>query len=132
MILVDSNIILDLITQDPIWYSWSAQQLKILGDDKVLIINSIIYTEISISFKTIEELESILHLNLFKREDIPYEACFLAGKIFLNYKKNSGQKSSTLPDFFIGAHAAIKNYKLLTRDTKHYKTYFPTVELICP
>jgi len=98
----------------------------------MLIINPIIYTEISISFKNIEDLEDILPASFFKREEIPYEACFLAGKAFKKYKERLGTKNSTLPDFFIGAHAAVKGYSLLTRDTKNYKSYFPTVKLIYP
>ena len=132
MILVDSNIILDIITHDPVWYEWSSSQLKNVTNTSVLIINSIIYTEVSINFATIEEVEDVLSVHFFIREPLPAEACFLAGKVFMSYKKQSGNKSSPLADFFIGAHAAVKKYALLTRDTKRYKTYFPTVDLISP
>ena len=132
MILVDSNIILDIVTQDPTWYSWSADQLNLWTHESLLIINPIIYTEISIGFKTIEACDTVVSAHFFKREEIPYEACFLAGKIFVDYRKNKGSKQSPLPDFFIGAHAAVKGYSLLTRDITRYQTYFPTVTLISP
>jgi predicted nucleic acid-binding protein len=132
MIIVDSNIILDIVTKDHTWYDWSSSQLQILAESHRLVINDIIYSEISVSFKHIEELENILTDN-FIIQPIPREALFLAGKIFLNYKQNtSGTKTSTLPDFFIGAHASILNIPLLTRDKKRYKNYFPKLEIIAP
>ncbi len=131
MILVDSNIILDILTEDPNWYDWSASTLETLAEDHKLIINDIIYSEISISFRYIEELEETLTDNLII-QPIPKEALFLAGKVFVKYKNAGGMKQSTLPDFFIGAHASILGIPLLTRDKKGYKNNFPNLEIICP
>ena len=131
MILVDSNILLDIFTYDVNWYNWSSNQLLNLSQFHELVINDYIYTEISICFEKIEELEAALDTN-FKIVPIPKEALFLAGKAFMSYKENSGKKNSVLPDFFIGAHAAILNISLLTRDTARYKTYFPKLHLITP
>ena len=131
MIIVDSNIILDIVTKDPDWYDWSASQLETLAEDHKLLINDIVYSEISISFEYIEELEDILADN-FIIQPIPREALFLAGKIFIKYKNAGGTKTSTLPDFFIGSHASILNVALLTRDKKRYKNYFPKLEIIAP
>lgn len=131
MILVDSNIILDILTEDPNWYDWSASTLETLAEDNKLIINDVIYSEISISFRYIEELEEIL-TNSFIMQPIPKEALFLAGKVFVKYKNAGGVKQSTLPDFFIGAHASILSIPLLTRDKKGYKNNFPNLKIICP
>lgn len=132
MILVDSNILLDIMTNDPKWYDWSASQLSTLTEFHELIINDIIYTEISIGFAKIEDLERIISNEFFKIMPIPKEALFLAGKAFLKYKTNKGNKNSVLPDFFIGAHASILDIPLLTRDISRYKTYFPKLKLISP
>jgi predicted nucleic acid-binding protein len=131
MILVDSNIILDILTEDPNWYDWSASTLETLAEDNKLIINDVIYSEISISFRYIEELEEVL-TNSFIIQPIPKEALFLAGKVFIKYKNAGGVKQSTLPDFFIGAHASILDIPLLTRDKKGYKNNFPNLKIICP
>lgn len=131
MILVDSNIILDILTEDPNWYDWSASTLETLAEDNKLIINDVIYSEISISFRYIEELEEVL-ADSFIIQPIPKEALFLAGKIFVKYKNAGGLKQSTLPDFFIGAHASILGIPLLTRDKKGYKNNFPNLKIICP
>lgn len=132
MILVDSNILLDILTVDPNWYNWSASQLSTLAESHELVINDIIYTEISIGFDKIEDLENILSDDFFKIIPIPREALFLAGKAFLQYKANKGNKNSVLPDLFIGAHASILEIPLLTRDISRYKTYFPKIQLITP
>ena len=131
MIIVDSNIILDITTQDPNWYEWSASQLGLLAEDHQLIINDIVYSEISIGFQNIEEVEDVLADN-FIFQPIPKEALFLAGKVFVRYKKSGGVKVSTLPDFFIGAHASVLDIPLLTRDKKRYKNYFPKLQIISP
>ena len=131
MILVDSNIILDILTEDPNWYDWSASTLETLAEDNKLIINDVIYSEISISFRYIEELEEVL-ADSFIIQPIPKEALFLAGKIFVKYKNAGGLKQSTFPDFFIGAHASILGIPLLTRDKKGYKNNFPNLKIICP
>jgi hypothetical protein len=131
-ILVDSNVILDIFTQDANWFDWSAKQLETLADTHLLAINPIIYAEVSIRFSRIEALEQALPTTAFKRLTLPMEAAFLAGKAYMQYKKRQGKKLSTMPDFYIGAHAAVENMKLLTRDINRYKTYFPSVTLITP
>ncbi len=132
MILVDSNILLDILTIDPQWYEWSSSNLSLLAESHELIINDIVYTEISIAFKRIEDLEETFVGGFFKMMPIPKEALFLAGKAFLQYKSNNGTKGSVLPDFFIGAHGSILGVPLITRDVSRYKTYFPALKLITP
>ncbi len=132
MILVDSNILLDILTLDSQWYDWSASKLVMLAESHELIINDIIYTEISIGFERIEDLEETFSGNFFKIMPMPKEALFLAGKAFLQYKSNNGTKNSVLPDLFIGAHASVLGIPLITRDTSRYKTYFPKLRLITP
>ena len=131
-VLVDSNVLLDIATDDPIWSGWSGATLGRLGDEAVLVINALIYAEVSIGFPTIEALEAALPTELFRREQLPYEAAFLAGKCFLEYRRGGGTKRSPLPDFYIGAHAAVAGYRLVTRDATRYRTYFPRLELIAP
>ena len=131
-VLVDSNIILDVLTEDPTWFSWSSTTLAYEADTNRLIINPIIYAEISIRFATIEELEEVLDPLVFRKEPIPWEAAFLAGKVFLKYKRRGGSKTTPLPDFFIGAHALVAGVPLLTRDRKRYRRYFPNLHLIAP
>ena len=131
-VLVDSNIVLDIFLDDINWADWSEKTLNQYSTTHVLYINSIIYTEISIGFKRIEELEKAIENAGFQILEIPKEALFLAGKAFLSYRKNKGTKAFTLPDFFIGAQAAILNMALITRDVTRYRTYFPTVHLITP
>ena len=131
-ILVDSNIILDVFLDDPNWAEWSESKLEKFSAITKLYINPIVYSEISIGFKRIEELESVLNRAGFQMLDIPKEALFLAGKVFLDYRKKKGTKRSPLPDFYIGAHAAILEMELITRDESRYRTYFPTVKLISP
>jgi len=132
MILVDSNILLDILTIDLQWYDWSASKLSLIAESHELIINDIIYTEISICFERIEDLEETFSGNFFKIMPMPKEALFLAGKAFLQYKSNNGTKNSVLPDLFIGAHASVLGIPLITRDTGRYKTYFPKLQLITP
>ena len=132
MILVDSNILLDILTIDPKWYDWSASKLSLMAESHELIINDIIYTEISIGFERIEDLEETFSGDFFKIMPMPKEALFLAGKAFLQYKSNNGTKNSVLQDLFIGAHASVLGIPLITRDTSRYKTYFPKLPLITP
>ena len=131
-ILVDSNVILDIFTEDENWFPWSSTQLNMLSDKHVFVINPIIYAEISIKFSNIEELEDALPSDYFLRESLPWEAAFLAGKAFLQYKRQGGIKQSTMPDFYIGAHALVSDMILITRDTKRYQGYFPKLQLISP
>ncbi|MGA9536313.1 MAG: PIN domain-containing protein [Desulfobacterales bacterium] len=131
-VLVDSNIILDVFTDDPNWADWSESMLEEYSNVSTLYINSIVYSEISIGFNRIEDLESAIIGAGFQMLDFPKEALFLAGKAFLKYKKKRGARSSPLPDFFIGAQAAVLNIALITRDVSRYRSYFPTVNLISP
>lgn len=131
-ILVDSNVILDIATEDADWFEWSSETLAFYGDRNVLVINPIIYAEVSVGFKRIEEVDEILPLNHFRRAQLPWEAAFLAGKCFLRYRRKGGKRRSPLPDFFIGAHAAISDMCLMTRDVSRYRTYFPKLKIISP
>jgi predicted nucleic acid-binding protein len=131
-ILVDSNIILDVFLDDPNWAEWSESKLEDFSSITRLFINPVVYSEVSIGFKRIEDLESALNRGGFKMLEIPKEALFLAGKSYLKYCKNRGTKRSPLPDFYIGAQAAILGMDLITRDESRYRTYFPTVKLISP
>lgn len=131
-VLVDSNVLLDILTDDPAWADWSASQLASAGNTSRLVINPIVYSEISIRFSRIEDLENALPRDIIEKEALPFEAAFLAGKIFLDYRKAGGSKTSPLPDFLIGAHAAVLGYQVLTRDPRQFRTYFPTVQLIEP
>ena len=131
-VLVDANVLLDVLTDDPDWYEWSAAQLDACADGAELCINPIIYAEVSVGFERIEELDAALPADAFTRLELPWEAGFLAGKAFLQYRRAKGARTSPLPDFYIGAHAAIEGMALLTRDAKRYRTYYPKLELICP
>jgi hypothetical protein len=131
-ILVDSNVILDIVTEDKTWFQWSSETLARYAENHILIINPMIYAEVSMGFDRIEDVEIVLSPTFFRREPVPWEAAFLAGKCFLAYRRRGGKRSSTLPDFFIGAHAAIAGIPLLTRDTSRYRTYFPKLKLIAP
>lgn len=131
-VLVDSNVILDITTDDPTWSSWSSLALERCANEGSLYINHIIYAEVSIGFGTIEELEVVLPEETFRRLPIPLEAAFLAGEAFVRYRRHGGKRASTLPDFFIGAHAAVADLRLVTRDAARYRTYFPTVQLVSP
>jgi len=127
-ILVDSNVLLDVLTFDPVWSNWSIQSLENLAEHHILVINPVIYAEVSIGFERVEDLDSALPENLLERRPIPFAAAFMAGKCYVKYRKQGG----TRPDFFIGAHAAVEGMTLLTRDASRYRTYFPRVKLICP
>jgi len=131
-LLVDSNVILDIFLDDPNWADWSEFSLAKYSVYTKLYINSIVYNEVSLAFKRIEELESSLNKGGFQMLEIPKEALFLAGKAFLKYRKGKGVKRSPLPDFYIGAQAAIFDLDLITRDVSRYRTYFPSVRLISP
>jgi predicted nucleic acid-binding protein len=132
MILVDTNVLLDVLQDDPQWAAWSQGQLEAASLTDRLVINAVIYSELSIAFARIEELERVIVEAGLTVEPIPREALFLAGKVFLDYRRHQGLKQSVLPDFYIGAHAAVSQYTLLTRDANCYRTYYPTVVLITP
>jgi len=131
-ILVDSCVLLDLFTNDPYWADWSEYTLDKYSQTNTLYINSIIYTEVSIGFEKIEEVESAISNLGIKVLELPREALFLAGKVFIKYRRNKGTKNSPLPDFFIGAHASVSQFSLVTRDLSKFRTYFPQVKLIHP
>jgi predicted nucleic acid-binding protein len=131
-VLVDSNVLLDIFTEDPVWFDWSSETLAELAEESVLVVNPIIYAEISVRFESIEELEQVLAPDRFEREPLPWEAAFLAGKSYTAYRRRGGERRSPLPGFYIGAHAAVRKMTLLTRDAKRYQTYFPWVNLAAP
>ena len=130
--LVDTNVLLDVLQDDPQWAEWSQRNLESASLTDSLVINAVIYSELSIAFERIEDLEAVVSEASLSVEPIPREALFLAGKAFLNYRRRQGTKQSVLPDFYIGAHAAVGGYTILTRDVARYRTYFPTVDLIAP
>jgi predicted nucleic acid-binding protein len=132
VILVDTNVLLDVLEEDAEWSDWSQEQLDAASATDTLAINAIIYSELSIGFARIEELEAVIMEASLAIEDIPREALFLAGKAFLRYRRSRGAKRSVLPDFYIGAHAAVRQWTLLTRDARRYRTYFPTLSVIAP
>ncbi len=131
-VLVDANVLLDVMTEDASWFAWSMQAIARAADQHRLVINPVIYAEVSIRYSRIEDLDAALPKAMFDREPLPYEAAFLAGKAFVAYRRRGGTKMSPLPDFFIGAHAAVAGYTLLTRDAARYRTYFPRLALIAP
>lgn len=130
--LVDSNVLLDVLTEDPSWFEWSSSALARCAEDGPLAINPLVYAEVSIGFERIEDLDEALDSAGFQRLALPWEAAFLAGKCFLRYRRRGGVRSSTLPDFYIGAHALIEGRTLLTRDAARYRTYFPRLALVAP
>lgn len=131
-VLVDANVLLDVLTDDPVWSGWSAARLDECAARAELCINPIIYSEVSVGFDRIEQLDAALPASAFSRLDLPWEAGFLAGKAYLKYRRARGSRTTPLPDFYIGAHAAIAGMSLLTRDAGCYRTYYPSLELICP
>lgn len=130
--LVDSNVLLDILTDDPTWAEWSSAALTGAFDRGSVLVNPIVYAEVSIGFDRIEDLEDALPPTHFIREALPWPAGFIAGKAFVQYRRRGGARQTPLPDFYIGAHAAVEGHRLLTRDRGRYATYFPTVELIAP
>lgn len=132
MIFVDSNILLDIITNDPVWYDWSLAQLDAASLLGPLCINDVVYAEISARYDRIEDLDDMLAETGLSVTPIPRPALFLAAKVFAQYRKSGGTRVGVLPDFFIGAHAAVNGLPLLTRDTRRFRTYFRSVTLISP
>lgn len=130
--LVDSSVLLDVLTADRTWAPWSGRALANAADSGRLVINPIVYAEISTGFDRIEDLDSAVPPADFEREPLPWESGFVAGKAFLAYRKAGGERRSPMPDFYIGAHAAVRGYRLLTRDSPRYRTYFPSVDLLAP
>ena len=132
MLLVDTNVLVDVLQDDPQWADWSISQLRAQASIHPLIINPIIYAEVSLSFSTLEGLDSAVLTLALQLREIPRPALFLAAKAYAQYRKRGGSKLQVLPDFFIGAHAAVEGWPLLTRDASRFKTYFPTLEVVTP
>jgi hypothetical protein len=131
-VLIDSNVLLDVLTEDRRWFARSAGRLAALAEEHDLIINPIVYAEVSVGFDRIEEMDAALPADSFRREPLPWEAAFLAGKCFVRYRRAGGARRAPLPDFYIGAHAAVRRIPLLTRDAARYQTYFPRLEVLVP
>jgi len=131
-VLVDSNVLLDIATEDPRWFGWSSSMVDQLAQTDVLVIDPIIYAEVSVHYDRIEELDIVIPPSKFRRDPLPYEAGFLAGRALIRYRRAGGARAVPVPDLYIGAHAAVAGYRLLTRDATRYRTYFPTVGLIAP
>ena len=130
--LVDSNVLLDVFTEDAKWGDWSAAMLAEAARTGLLAINPVIYAEVSTRFERIEDLDEALPAGYYRRLPLPFEAAFLAGQCFLKYRRRGGERRSPLPDFYIGAHAALAGLTLLTRDGKRYRSYFPTLHIVAP
>ena len=131
-VMVDSSVLIDVLDPDPVWFEWSAKRLAPLVDAGALVINPIVYAELVAGFTTLEALNAALDPYSLIRDPLPWEAAFLASQAFLLYRKRRGPKRSPLPDFYIGAHASLAGYALLTRDPAHYREYFPKLRLISP
>jgi len=132
MLLVDTNVLVDLLQNDPHWADWSIAQMRAQSSLHALVINPIIYAEVSLSFSTLEALDDVVGTLALELREIPRPALFLAAKAFAQYRRRGGSKLQVLPDFFIGAHAAVEGWPLLTRDARRFKTYFPTLEVLAP
>jgi hypothetical protein len=130
--MVDSSVLLDVLTEDHRWFEWSSSALARAAESHRLVINAVIYAEVSVRFARIEDLESALSDASLERRPVPYEAAFLAGKCFVTYRKWGGRRTTALPDFFIGAHAAVEGWTLLTRDAARFRTYFPKLAVLAP
>jgi predicted nucleic acid-binding protein len=132
MLLVDTNVLVDVLQNDPQWADWSISQMRAQASLHALVINPIIYAEVSLSFSTLEALDDVVGTLALELREIPRPALFLAAKAYAQYRRRSGSKRQVLPDFFIGAHAAVEGWPLLTRDANRFKTYFPTLEVLAP
>jgi hypothetical protein len=131
-VLVDTNVLVDVMRGEAPWAGWSAARLAEAADRSILVINPIVYAELSIGFPTIEQLDVALDPLQLEREPLPYAAGFVAGRAFLDYRRRGGARSSPLPDFYIGAHAAVAGYQLLTRDARRYRAYFARLDIVAP
>ncbi|HLL81530.1 MAG TPA: type II toxin-antitoxin system VapC family toxin [Longimicrobium sp.] len=131
-VLVDSNVLLDVLMEDPVWSAWSAEAIKRHEKESELVINPVIYAEVSVKYSRVEDVDDVLPPGRFRRDPLPWEAAFLAGKSYLVYRRRGGERRAPLPDFYIGAHAAVHQMRLLTRDTRRYRSYFPTLDIISP
>ena len=129
---MDSNVILDVVTEDPNWMDWSAAALTRQADAGGLVVNPVVYAEVAARFEQIEDLEAALPEDYYERQALPWEAAFLAGRSFVRYRRRGGRRRSPLPDFYIGAHALVRGMTLLTRDAKRYRAYFPKLRIVAP
>ena len=132
MLLVDTNVLVDVLQNEPQWADWSIAQLRAQAQLHELVINPVIYAELSLSFSTFEALDRVLATMELAIHEVPRPALFLAGKAYLQYRRRGGGKAQVLPDFFIGAHAAVEGWPLLTRDASRFRTYFPSLEVVAP
>jgi len=132
MILIDSNVLLDILDEDSEWYAWSSETVIRSANESTVAINPVIYAEASIRFASPAEFEEVFPEAVFRREPLPFLAGFLAGKAHFEYRRRGGVRVATLPDFFIGSHAAVSGYRILTRDPRRFQRYFPSVKLIAP
>lgn len=130
--LVDTNVLFDFLSEDEEWFDWSSAMLTDAAERGRLVINPIVYCEVSVRYERIEDLNEALPVHYFVRAPLPWEAAFVAAKAFDRYKRRGGSKRSALPDFFIGAHAAVTDMTLLTRDPRRYRAYFPKLRIISP
>jgi predicted nucleic acid-binding protein len=131
-VIVDSNVLIDILGPDGPWRAWSASKLQAAADEAALVINPIIYAELAIGYPSVEALDAALPQTWIRREEVPYPAAFLAARCYLECRRRGGARTGVLPDFFVGAHAAVAGYRLLTRDAARYRRYFPRLELIAP
>ena len=131
-ILVDTNVLVDVLQDDPVWCDWSVAQMRLLSAVHRLAVNPIIYAELALSYDSVETLDEVIETAELAFEELPRGALFLAGKAHVQYRRRGGQRQQVLPDFFIGAHAAVNGWPLLSRDAARFKTYFPTLRVIAP
>jgi predicted nucleic acid-binding protein len=130
--LVDTNVLFDVTKRNPAWFEWSSRHMADSADEGSVIVNQIVYAELAAGYDSIEALDGMLRQEGFRREHVPWDAAFMAGFAFLIYRQRGGARSAPLPDFFIGAHAAARGYRLLTRDRSHYRSYFPKLQIVSP
>ena len=131
-VLVDSSVLIDVLLRDEKWFEWSSAALAAAGNEDELVINPVIYAEVSVRYKSTEDLDRVLPPRLYRRDELPYPAAFLAGRAFVKYRRQNGSRTSPMPDFYVGAHAEVSNFRVLTRDPRRIRRYFPSVELISP
>jgi predicted nucleic acid-binding protein len=130
--LVDTNVLIDIAVRDPAWLKWSRSHLEAARKNGTVVINQVIYSEFSMRYTTLDEVDVVLPENEFLREGLPWEAAFAASKAFAHYRRKGGLREKALPDFWIGAHAVVRGYAVLTRDPTGYRTYFPSIEIVAP
>ena len=130
--IIDSSVLIDVLTRDESWFERSSEAVVSAMNDSAIVINPIIYAEVSLSFKKIGDLDKVLPVDLYRRDELPYEAAFLAGRAFVKYRRQGGSRTTPMPDFYIAAHAEVSNFRVLTRDPRRFRRYFPSVELIAP